>query len=84
MRKPKSSRRDGVRKRPGYEQLQAHRALLLQRLAHLPPVLQGRPGYRSAKALLTIKYVRSKPTGRGAILRAAQFMIGVLELLPPY
>jgi hypothetical protein len=84
MRKPKSSRRNGVRKRPADEQLHAHRTLLLQRLAHLPPVLQGRPGYRSAKALLTIKYVRSKPTGRGAILRAAQFMIGVLELLPPY
>ena len=84
MRKPKSSRRGGARKRPAYEQLQAHRVLLLQRLAHLPPVLQGRPGYRSAKALLTTKYVRSKPTSRAAILRAAQFMIGVLELLPPY
>jgi hypothetical protein len=73
-----------VRKRHDYEQLQAHHPLLLQRLAQLPPVLQGRPGYRSAKALLTIKYVRSKPASRGAILQAAQFMIGVLELLPPY
>lgn len=59
------------------------REALLQRLARLPPVLQRRPGYRCAKALLTIRYVRSKLPGRASVLQAAQFMIAVLELLPP-
>lgn len=84
MPKRKSPPKEGRSKRPGHNQLEAHRELLLQRLSRLPPVLQRQPGYRSAKALLTIKYMHSKLTNRAAVLRAAQFMIGVLELLPPY
>jgi len=84
MPKHRSSPGGGARTSSGHAQLEAYRDVLLQRLARVPSSLHGRAGYKSAKVLLNVGYLRNKVTNRAAILRAAQFMIGVLELLRPF
>jgi hypothetical protein len=63
--------------------IEAQRNALIQRLACLHPATRASPGYRSAQALLTSRYVRSKLAARLGILQAAHFMIKVLEMTPP-
>ena len=66
-----------------YADLEARRQELLKRLEHLPPKLRSNRGYASARALLGASYMRANLTARMAVLQTAQFMISVLEMLPP-
>lgn len=63
--------------------LEKRRDALLKRLESLPPALRGNRGYASARVLLGSSYLRASLTARMAVLQTAQFMISVLEMLPP-
>lgn len=63
--------------------LEARREALVQRLENLNPKLRVNRGYASAKALLGASYMRANLKARHAVLQTAQFMITVLEMLPP-
>jgi hypothetical protein len=78
-----SARPEGRRERKTQARLESQREALLKRLHCLHPTLKANPGYKSAQVLLNSRYVRSKLAARLAILRAAQFMISVLEMTPP-
>ena len=49
----------------------------------LHPRLATYRGYRSARVLLNSKYMQASLAARLAVLEAAQFMISLLEMLPP-
>jgi len=66
-----------------YARLEAQREALLKRLESLSPKLRSNRGYASARALLGASYVRANLAARTAVLQTAQFMISVLEMLPP-
>ena len=72
-----------ARQKVSYANLEARRATLLKRLESLPPKLRANRGYASARALLGSSYLRANLTARLAVLQTAQFMINVLEMLPP-
>jgi hypothetical protein len=63
--------------------LEARRDELLGRLERLHPKLRANRGYASARALLGTNYLRANLAARVAVLQTAQFMINVLEMLPP-
>lgn len=73
--------------RPGqrisHARLEARRDELLRRLERLHPGLRANRGYASARALLGTSYMRANLAARLAVLQTAQFMISVLEMLPP-
>ena len=77
--KPSSPARAGFRKR--YDEIEAHRAVLVARLASLGEAGQRHPGYKRAFTLLNITFRRSKLAQRLAILQAAAWLIDVLEKL---
>lgn len=83
-RKPKGT---GPSPRSGqkisYIGLEARREALLRRLESLSPKLRSNRGYASARSLLGASYMRANLTARLAVLQTAQFMISVLEMLPP-
>ena len=66
-----------------YADLEVRREALLKRLERLSPKLRANRGYASARALLGASYVRANLKARVAVLQTAQFMISVLEMLPP-
>ena len=66
-----------------YSSLEAQRVALLKRLESLSPKLRSNRGYASARSLLGASYLRANLTARLAVLQTAQFMISVLEMLPP-
>jgi hypothetical protein len=66
-----------------YASLEAQREALLKRLESISPKLRGNRGYASARALLGTSYMRANLAARLAVLQTAQFMISVLEMLPP-
>lgn len=66
-----------------YSNLEAQREALLKRLESLSPKLRANRGYASARSLLGASYMRANLTARLAVLQTAQFMISVLEMLPP-
>jgi hypothetical protein len=74
-------------RRPGnkisHARLEAQREALLRRMACLHPRLATYRGYRSARVLLNSKYMQASLAARLAVLEAAQFMISLLEMLPP-
>jgi hypothetical protein len=74
-------------RRPGnrisHARLEAQREALLGRMASLHPKLASNQGYRSARILLSTKYIQANLTARVAVLQAAHFMISMLEMLPP-
>jgi hypothetical protein len=72
-----------VEPKVSYADLEARREVLLKRLEQLPPKLRSNRGYASARALLGASYMRATLTARMAVLQTAQFMISVLEMLPP-
>jgi hypothetical protein len=63
--------------------LETRREALLRRLEKLPPSLRSSRGYKSARALIGSSYMRASLAARVAVLETAQFMISVLEMLPP-
>lgn len=80
--KPRVTPRVGVQ-RISPARLEAQREALLKRLECLPPGLRANRGYASARSLLGASYLRANLTARLAVLQTAQFMINVLEMLPP-
>ena len=82
---PKRSRKTRriVEPKVSYADLEARREQLLKRLEQLPPKQRSSRGYASARALLGTSYMRANLTARMAVLQTAQFMINVLEMLPP-
>jgi hypothetical protein len=64
--------------------LEARREALVKRLTRLRPELTKTSGYKSARVLLGSKYIKASRSSRLAILQAAQFLITVLEMLPPF
>jgi hypothetical protein len=71
------------RQKISHANLEARREALLKRLESLPPKLRANRGYASARALLGGSYLRASLAARLAVLQTAQFMISVLEMLPP-
>ena len=69
--------------RISHARLEARRDELLRRLERLHPRLRANRGYASARALLGTSYMRANLAARMAVLQTAQFMISVLEMLPP-
>ena len=67
--------------RERYDQLEAHRAALVARLAALGEAGQRHPGYRRALTLLNHTFRKAKFAQRLAILQAASWLIDVLEQL---
>lgn len=66
-----------------YSNLEAEREALIKRLESLSPKLRANRGYASARVLLGSSYMRANLKARMAVLQTAQFMISVLEMLPP-
>lgn len=66
-----------------YSNLESQREALLKRLESLSPKLRSNRGYASARSLLGTSYMRANLAARLAVLQTAQFMISVLEMLPP-
>jgi hypothetical protein len=64
--------------------LETKREALVKRLSRLHPELTRTSGYKSARVLLGSKYIKANRSARLAILQAAQFLITVLEMLPPF
>ena len=83
-RKPRSTqtaRRGG--QRLSHADLETRRDELVGRLERLHPKLRANRGYASARALLGSSYMRANLAARLTVLQTAQFMISVLEMLPP-
>lgn len=68
---------------PNHEELEAKRNLLLERLERLGAHAKAQRGYSSARSLLGTTYRRASLVARVAVLQTAQFMVYVLEKLPP-
>ena len=71
------------RQKFSHANLESRREALLRRLDNLSPKLRANRGYASARALLGASYLRASLRARLAVLQTAQFMITVLEMLPP-
>jgi hypothetical protein len=69
--------------RVSHSELEEKRAALEKRVERLRPATKASSGYRSVRALLGVKYLQASLAGRIAILQAADFLVRVLELLPP-
>ena len=69
--------------KPTHDELEARRRVLLERLERLDPRAKAATGYASVRRLLGTTYRRANLAARVAVLEAAQFMLGVLEMLPP-
>ena len=74
---------DSAKTKPNHGQLEAKRDLLLKRLERLGGRARAQRGYFSARSLLGTTYRRANLAARVAVLETAQFMISVLEMLPP-
>jgi hypothetical protein len=73
----------GSGQRISHARLEARRDELIRRLERLHPRLRTNRGYASARALLGTSFMRANLAARMAVLQTAQFMISVLEMLPP-
>ena len=63
--------------------LERKRASLEKRVERLRPAAKASSGYKSVRALLGAKYLQASLAGRVAVLEAADFLVRILELLPP-
>jgi len=70
--------------RPTHKLLRARRDALLRRLDNLPSRVRDHRGCRTARNLLYSKYLRAELAARAEVLETAQFMIEVLERIPPF
>ena len=66
-----------------HARLEQQRESLRHRMDRLRPVVKASSGYRTARALLGAKYLQASLTARVAVLEAANFLISVLEMIPP-
>jgi hypothetical protein len=69
--------------RQRYDELEAKRLDLLERLAKIGEVGRKHSGFGTASTLLNQRFRKAKLVQRGAILQAATWMIEVLERLVP-
>ncbi len=67
--------------RQRYNDLEAQRAALIERLVRLSAAAQQHPGYKRALKLLNDTFRKSKLAQRLAVLQAAAWLIDVLERL---
>jgi hypothetical protein len=86
VRKRSTPRTTRIRpaRRPAARRLDQQREALLQRLAHLNAAAKLKPGYRTARKLLNSTFRRASLATRAAVLQAANFMISILEMTPPF
>lgn len=75
----KSSPRPRVNFRQRYEALEAQRAELIARLGMLSATTQQHAGYKRALKLLNATFRKTKLPQRLAVLKAASWLIDVLE-----
>jgi hypothetical protein len=75
----KAPARGSFRRR--YDELEARRLALVNRLAGLSEATQRHPGYRRALTLLNETFRKERLAQRLAVLQAAAFLIDVLEKL---
>jgi hypothetical protein len=52
-------------------------------MSSLRPAMKANRGYRSARTLLGSRYLRASVAARVALLEAADFLVRVLEMMPP-
>jgi hypothetical protein len=76
---PKPPAQANFRRR--YDDLEARRAALVQRLTGLGEAAHRHPGYRRALTLLNDTFRKEKLAQRLAVLQAAAWLIDVLEKL---
>jgi hypothetical protein len=49
----------------------------------LSPTAKSANGYRAARALLGSKYIRANLAARVGLIEAADFLVRILEMIPP-
>jgi hypothetical protein len=69
--------------RDRYDDLEAQRAELVERLRRLGEISKPHPGYKRALTLLNDTFRKSRVAQRLAVLQAAAWLIGILEQLTP-
>ena len=57
--------------------------MLLERLELLGATARAANGYRAARALLGSKYIRASLAARLGLIEAAEFLVRILEMVPP-
>lgn len=85
-RRPPTTRTNGSAPARGtfrqrYDDLEAQRSVLVERLRRLGGSAEQHPGYKRALKLLNDTFRKSKLTQRLAVLQAAAWLIDVLERL---
>jgi hypothetical protein len=85
QRRSSDAARDPARAsfRRRYDELEAHRAALIERLSALGE-RSPHPAYRRARTLLNATFRKAKLAQRLAVLQAAAWLINVLEKLSPH
>lgn len=79
----KSQATNRKRVRVSHAWLEQRRKELLQRTELLLPTVKANKGFKSVRALLGSRYVRASLTARLSLLQAADFLVTVLEMMPP-
>ena len=69
--------------RLSHASLESRREALLRRMEVLAPAAKTANGYRAARTLLGSKYIRASLAARVGLVEAADFLIKVLEMIPP-
>ena len=69
--------------RLSHASLESRREALLRRMEVLAPAAKAANGYRAARALLGSKYIRASLAVRVSLVDAADFLVKVLEMIPP-
>lgn len=77
--RPASAPRRSFREQ--YDDLEARRAALCERLRTLGHKAEEHPAYKGALKLLNTNYRKEKLTQRLAVLQSAAWLIGILEKL---
>ena len=63
--------------------LEQRRDVLLRRMEVLSPTAKSANGYRAVRALLGSKYIRANLAARIGLIEAADFLVRILEMIPP-
>ncbi len=79
LRANKPAGRGGVSQRR-YDHVESQRSLLLDRLARLDVPESAHPGYKRALVLLNQRFRTASIDQRIAILKAAKWLIGLIEM----
>jgi hypothetical protein len=66
--------------RPRYEGAEKRRIALLEQLSHFDETARAHPSYKHALTLLNQRFRRARIAQRIAILKAAQWLIALIEM----